>query len=159
GNSTLTYKGRAIDVKRGGRELGLSYLLEGSVRKGGNRLRITAQLIDTATGAHLWADRCDGPRDEALEVQERIASRGSGAIKAELGAGKRADSLATAEPALEPCRMAERRQLTIMFCDLVGSTALSARLDPEDLHMVLGAYHAAVAEEVGHFGGYVAKSM
>src|SRR5262249_60238421 len=60
---------------------------------------------------------------------------------------------------LEPSRMAERRQLTIMFCNLVGSTALAARLDPEDLHMVLGAYHAAVAEEVGHFGGYVAKSM
>src|SRR5262249_13134146 len=64
-----------------------------------------------------------------------------------------------AEPAREPCGMAERRQLTIMFCDLVGSTALAARLDPEDLHMVLGVYHAAVAEEVGHFGGYVTKSM
>jgi class 3 adenylate cyclase len=54
---------------------------------------------------------------------------------------------------------AERRQLTIMFCDLVGSTALSARLDPEDLREVYGAYHAAVAEEVGRFGGFVAKYM
>jgi class 3 adenylate cyclase len=54
---------------------------------------------------------------------------------------------------------AERRQLTVMFCDLVGSTALSARLDPEDLREVYGAYHAAVAEEVGRFGGFVAKYM
>src|SRR5215471_17992446 len=82
GNSTLTYKGQAIDVKRVGRELGLRYVLEGSVRKGGNRLRITAQLIDTATGAHLWADRFDGSRPEMLEVQERIASDVAGAIEA-----------------------------------------------------------------------------
>src|SRR5438067_1868894 len=53
----------------------------------------------------------------------------------------------------------ERRQLTVMFCDLVGSTALAARLDPEDLREVIGAYHAAVAEEVGRFGGFVAKYM
>src|SRR5260370_25473757 len=52
---------------------------------------------------------------------------------------------------------AERRQLTVMFCDLVGSTALAGRLDPEDLRDVIGAYHAAVAEEVGRFGGFVAK--
>src|ERR1700757_5259852 len=54
---------------------------------------------------------------------------------------------------------AERRQLTVMFCDLVGSTALSARLDPEDLREVIGAYHAAVAEEIGRFNGFVAKYM
>jgi TolB-like protein/predicted ATPase len=158
-NSTFTYKGQAIDVRRAGRELGLRYVLEGSVRKGGNRLRITAQLIDAATGAHLWANQVDGSLDEALDVQEGIASGVAGAIEAMLRAGDRPSSLTTGEPALEPCGMAERRQLTIMFCGLVGSTALAARLDPEDLHMVLGAYHAAVAEEVGHFGGYVAKSM
>jgi len=54
---------------------------------------------------------------------------------------------------------AERRQLTVMFCDLVGSTALSARLDPEDLREVIGAYHRAVAETIGRFGGFVAKYM
>ena len=158
-NSTFTYKGQAIDVKRVGRELGLRYVLEGSVRKGGNHLRITAQLIDAATGAHLWANRVDGSLHDALEVQERVASAVAGAIEAMLRAGERTSSLATGEPALEPCRMAERRQVTIMFCDLGGSTALAARLDPEDLHMELGAFHAAVAEEVGHFGGYVVKSM
>src|SRR4029077_16581817 len=59
-NSSFTYKGRAVDVKQVGRELGVRYMLEGSVRKAANRVRITGQLVDTATGAHLWADRFDG---------------------------------------------------------------------------------------------------
>src|SRR5208337_3567196 len=59
-NSTFTYKGRAVDVRQVGRELGVRYVLEGGVRKAGNRLRITAQLIEAETGAHLWADRFDG---------------------------------------------------------------------------------------------------
>src|SRR5438874_3339399 len=59
-NSSFTYKGRAVDVKQVGRELGVRYVLEGSVRKAANRLRITGQLVDTATGAHLWAERFDG---------------------------------------------------------------------------------------------------
>src|SRR5437763_4280049 len=59
-NSSFTYKGRAVDVKRVGRELGVRYVLEGSVRKATNRVRITGQLVDTATGVHLWADRFDG---------------------------------------------------------------------------------------------------
>src|SRR5207253_8508176 len=58
-NSSFIYKGQAVDVKRVGRELGVRYVLEGSVRKGGNRVRITAQLIDAETGTHLWADRFD----------------------------------------------------------------------------------------------------
>jgi class 3 adenylate cyclase len=62
-------------------------------------------------------------------------------------------------PAVPVATGAERRQPTVMFCDLVGSTALSARLDPEDLREVIGAYHAAVAEEVGRLGGFVAKYM
>src|SRR5262249_41688501 len=59
-NSSFTYKGRAVDVKQVGRELGVRYVLEGSVRKVGSRVRITGQLIDTAAGAHLWADKFDG---------------------------------------------------------------------------------------------------
>ena len=58
-NSSFTYKGKAVDVKQVGRELGVRYLLEGSVRKAGNRLRITGQLVEAETGAHLWADRYD----------------------------------------------------------------------------------------------------
>src|SRR5437016_7638346 len=59
-NSSFTYKGRAVDVKQVGRELGVRYVLEGSVRKAGNHVRITGQLVDALTGTHLWADRFDG---------------------------------------------------------------------------------------------------
>ena len=77
-NSTFTYKGQAVDVKQVGRELGVRYVLEGSVRKGGNRVRITAQLIEAETGTHLWADRFDGSLEDVFELQDklRLASPG-----------------------------------------------------------------------------------
>ncbi len=68
-NSSFTYKGRAVDVKQVGRELGVHYVLEGSVRKAGNRVRITAQLIDALSGTHLWADRFDGSLEDIFELQ------------------------------------------------------------------------------------------
>ena len=71
-NSSFTYKGRAADVKQVGRELGVRYVLEGSVRKAANRVRITGQLIDTATGAHLWADRFDGALEDIFDLQDQI---------------------------------------------------------------------------------------
>ena len=72
-NSSFTYKGQAVDVKQVGRELGVRYVLEGSVRKGGNRVRITAQLIDAETGTHLWADRFDGSLEDVFELQDKVA--------------------------------------------------------------------------------------
>jgi adenylate cyclase len=83
-NSSFTYKGRAVDVKQVARELGVRYVLEGSVRKAGNRVRITGQLIDTATGAHIWADRFDGMLDDIFELQDRVASSVVGAIEPRL---------------------------------------------------------------------------
>jgi adenylate cyclase len=83
-NSSFTYKGRAVDVKQVARELGVRYVLEGSVRKGGNRLRITGQLIDTSTGAHIWADRFDGALDDIFELQDLVASNVAGAIEPKL---------------------------------------------------------------------------
>src|SRR5215831_12864141 len=68
-NSSFTYKDQAVDVKQVGRELGVRYVLEGSLRKGGNRVRITAQLIDATNGAHLWADRFDGLLEDVFELQ------------------------------------------------------------------------------------------
>src|ERR1700675_1503917 len=62
-------------------------------------------------------------------------------------------------PAPQPTDVAERRQLTVMFCDLVGSTAMSARLDPEDMREVIGLYHRCCADRIGHAGGFVAKYM
>jgi TolB-like protein len=83
-NSAFTYKGKPIDVKQVARELGVRYVLEGSVRKAGNRVRITGQLIDTATGAHIWADRFDGARDDIFELQDQVASNVAGAIEPKL---------------------------------------------------------------------------
>ena len=80
-NSTFTYKGQATDVKWVGRELGVRYVLEGSVRKGGNRVRITAQLIEAATGAHLWADRFDGAMENVFDLQEQVATSVAGVIE------------------------------------------------------------------------------
>ena len=71
-NSSFVYKGQAVDVKRVGRELGVRYVLEGSVRKAGNRVRITGQLIEAETGHHVWADRFDGLLDDVFELQDRI---------------------------------------------------------------------------------------
>ena len=68
-NSSFTYKGRAVDVKQVGRELGVRYVLEGSVRKGGNRLRITAQLVEAESGNHVWAERYDGSLEDIFELQ------------------------------------------------------------------------------------------
>jgi TolB-like protein/class 3 adenylate cyclase len=83
-NSSFTYKGKPVDVKQVGRELGVRYVLEGSVRKGGNRVRITAQLIDTANAAHIWADRFDGVLDDIFELQDQVASSVVGAIEPKL---------------------------------------------------------------------------
>jgi adenylate cyclase len=76
--SSFTYKGQAVDVKQVGRELGVRYILEGSVRKAGNRVRITGQLIDAATGVHLWADRFDGSLEDVFDLQDKVASSVAG---------------------------------------------------------------------------------
>jgi TolB-like protein len=91
-NSTFTYKGHAVDLKRVGRELGVRYVLEGSVRKGGNRVRITAQLIDTLTGTHLWADHFDGSLEDVFDLQDTVASSVAGVIEPTLQAAESAHS-------------------------------------------------------------------
>ena len=73
-NSSFTYRGRAVDVRQVARELGVRYVLEGSVRKAGNRVRIAAQLIDATAGAHIWADRFDGTLDDIFDLEDRVAS-------------------------------------------------------------------------------------
>jgi len=80
-NSSFTYKGRAVDIRQVGRELGVRYVLEGSVRKGGDRLRITAQLIEAATGNHLWAEKFDGVLADVFDLQDKITEGVAGAIE------------------------------------------------------------------------------
>jgi TolB-like protein len=79
-NSSFTYKGRAVDVKQVGRELGVRYVLEGSVRRGGDRLRVTGQLVNASTGGHLWADRFEGKLAEVFDLQDQVAMSVAGAI-------------------------------------------------------------------------------
>jgi TolB-like protein/DNA-binding SARP family transcriptional activator/Tfp pilus assembly protein PilF len=79
-NSAFTYKGRAVDVRQVGRELGVRYLLEGSVRKAANRVRITGQLIEAASAAHLWADRFDGTPEDIFDLQDQVTASVVGAI-------------------------------------------------------------------------------
>jgi TolB-like protein len=83
-NSSFTYKGRAVDVKQVGRELGVRYLLEGSVRKAGNKVRITGQLVDAVTGAHLWAERFDGELEDIFDLQDRVTASVVAAISPKL---------------------------------------------------------------------------
>jgi TolB-like protein/class 3 adenylate cyclase len=87
-NSSFTYKGQAIDVKQVGRELGVRYVLEGSVRKAGPQVRITSQLIDAVTGTHLWADRFDGLLEDVFELQDRVAVSVAGVIEPALQAAE-----------------------------------------------------------------------
>ena len=91
-NSSFTYKGQAVDEKQVGRELGVRYVLEGSVRKAGNRVRITGQLIDATTGAHLWADRFDGSLEDVFDLQDKVASSVAGVIEPALQAAETARS-------------------------------------------------------------------
>ena len=83
-NSTFTYKGKAVDVKQIGRELGVRYILEGSIRKIGNRVRITAQLINATTGAHLWAERYDRELTDIFALQDEITQSVTAAIEPKL---------------------------------------------------------------------------
>lgn len=83
-NSSFTYKGQQVDIKRVGEELGVRYVLEGSVRRGGNRVRVTGQLIDTQTGGHVWADRYDGSLDDIFALQDDITAKVLTALGAEI---------------------------------------------------------------------------
>ena len=125
-NSSFTYKGQAIDVKQVGRELGVRYILEGSVRKAGGRVRITSQLIDAETGSHIWADRFDGSLEDVFDLQDKVASSVAGII----------------EPALQAAetrRSANRPTADLTAYDLyLRAYAMfwsSARQLPEALHL------------------------
>ncbi len=87
-NSSFTYKGKAVDVRQVGRELGVKYVVEGSVRKAGNRVRVTAQLVDCADGRHLWADRYDGDLDDVFALQDRITQEIVTALEVTLTEGE-----------------------------------------------------------------------
>jgi TolB-like protein len=94
--SSFTYKGKAVDIKQVGRELGVRYVLEGSVRKAGDRVRISGQLIEAESGAHLWADRFDGSLEDVFALQDHVTTSVVGAIAPQL------DKAETARAARKP---------------------------------------------------------
>ena len=87
-NTAFTYKGKPLDVKRIGRELNVRYVLEGSVQRGGNRMRVNVQLIDAETGNHLWAERFDKPLADLFDVQDEIVARLANTLNAQLVAAE-----------------------------------------------------------------------
>jgi len=125
-NSSFTYKGQAVDAKRVGRELGVRYVLEGSVRKAGGRVRITGQLIDALTGAHLWADRFDGSLGDVFELQDKVASSVAGVIEPALQAAE------TARSAVRPTNDLTAYDLYLRAYAMVWS----ARQIPEALRLM-----------------------
>ena len=135
-NSSFTYKGQAIDVKKVGRELGVRYVLEGSVRKGGNQVRITAQLIEAETGAHLWADRFDGPLENVFEIQDRVAIAVAGVIEPALQAAeirrsssRPTDDLTAYDLYLRALHYSQSADLAGMV-DALQTLGLAIKLDP-----------------------------
>ena len=126
-NSSFTYKGQAVDVKRVGHELGVSYVLEGSVRKAGGRVRITAQLIEAIGGAHLWADRFDGSIEDVFDLQDKVALSVAGVIEPTLQAAE------TARSANRPTTDLTAYDLYLRACEIFLS---SARQIPEALRLL-----------------------
>ena len=96
-NTAFTYKGKAVDLKQIGRELNVRYVLEGSVQRGGNRMRVNVQLIDAETGHHLWAERFDKPLADLFDMQDEIVARLAGALNTQLvtAEARRAERAAT----------------------------------------------------------------
>jgi TolB-like protein len=88
-NSSFQYKGQTVDVKQVGRELGVRYIVEGSVRRAGNQVRITAQLIDAETGGHVWAERYDGSLDDVFALQDKVTGQIIDALRLELTPSER----------------------------------------------------------------------
>ena len=126
-NSSYIYRGQTVDVKQVGRELGVRYVLEGSVRKAGGRVRITGQLIDATNGTHLWADHFDGLIEDVFDLQDRVATSAAGVIEPELQVA-------------ETTRSAHRPTDDLTAYDLYlrahAMTLSSARQIPEALHLM-----------------------
>jgi TolB-like protein/class 3 adenylate cyclase len=131
-NSSFAYKGRAVDVKQVGRELGVRYILEGCVRKTGNKVRITGQLIDTGSGVHLWADRFDGALEDIFDLQDQVTASVVGAI---------APKLEQAE--IERVRAKPTENLDAYEYFLRGS-ALTTKMNRDANEQALGMFHRAI---------------
>ena len=145
-NTALTFKGKAADVKQIGRELNVRYVLEGSVQRGGNRLRVNVQLIDAETGSHLWAERFDKPVADLFDMQDEIVSRLSNTLNAQLIAVE--------------ARRAERAPHpdAIDLC-FQGAAWFNIGRTPENMAQARGFYERALALEPGNVEALVGTAL
>lgn len=141
-NSSFTYQGRQVDVKQIGRELGVGYVLEGSLRKSADRIRITGQLIETRTGAHLWAERFEGTLDDVFELQDRIATSVAGAIAPQV---ERAE--------MERAKRTPTASLNAYDCYLRGLACLHIG-SREAVEQALPLFHRAIELDADYASAY-----
>lgn len=136
-NSSFTYKGGAVDIKQVGRELGVRFVLEGSVRKAGNRVRITAQLIEAATGNHIWAERYDRQMEDIFDLQDEITRTISAAVEPELSNFERESALRKPTENLDAWDLYQRGVAKLWLTDRDGIEearelmSAAVELDPE----------------------------
>ena len=163
-NTAFTYKGKPFDVKTIGRELNVRYVLEGSVQRGGNRMRLNVQLVDAETGSHLWAERFDKPLADLFDMQDEIVARLANALDAQLAAAeaRRAEQapnpdsmdlyfqgLAWFNKGATPDNVAQARS----FFD----RALTA--DPDNVDALIGSALADVTDGANFFVAYPARGL
>ena len=150
-NSSFTYKGRAVDIKEVARYLGVRYVVEGSVRKAGNRVRITAQLIDAASGNHLWADRFDGALDDIFDLQDQITEQIVVAVEPEIEAHERKQARRKRPENLDAWKLFQRglshfyRMNNTDYAEAIHLFNKAVALDPE-----FAAAHAHLAYVVAN---------
>jgi adenylate cyclase len=133
-NSTFTYKGRAVDVKQVGREQGVRYVLEGSVRRGGDRLRITAQLVDATTADHVWAQRYDRVVQDVFALQDEITREVTSALQVELTEGEQARLWASGTQNLEAWEIVIQIP-ALLYSHQRGNVLISRRLAEQALQL------------------------
>jgi hypothetical protein len=126
-NSSFTYKGRAVDVTQVAKELGVRYVLEGSVRKAGKRVRVTAQLVDATTGNHIWAERYDRELDDIFALQDEITETIVAAVEPELGAVERERAGRRPPESLDAWGLYQRG-LWLFYADPSGCSGVPANL-------------------------------
>ena len=145
-NTAFAYKGRPLDVKTIGRELNVRYVLEGSVQRGGNRMRVSVQLIDATTGNHLWAERFDKPLADLFDMQDEIVARLAGALNAQLAAAE--------------ARRAEQAP-TPDWMDLYfqGRAWLNKGLRPDDVARARGFFDQALSADPDNVDALVGSAI
>ena len=142
-NTAFTFKGKAVELKRIGRELGVRYVLEGSVQRGGNRMRVNVQLIDAETGNHLWAERFDNPLADLLDMQDEIVARlanqlGTELVAAEARRAERAPHPASIDLYFQGMLHANKGASPEYIAQARGFFERALALDPDNIEAMIG---------------------